>query len=165
MTKSKITNKKKLRKKKEIPQSIVSTDIIFKTILTGSYPVTADRMMISKALSTLRGLEIRKDEKAEMSLLNAYRQCRETVLKTIIKAIVDNNMRLVDGQIIMEMIAPEIVILSAWEYEHLDEADKMITPTIISASQRNAAKSALEILKTLDGNACADEGDDLEDTK
>jgi hypothetical protein len=143
-----IKSKTKIKKKKEKPPITKAVDRVYRTVLAGNYLPSMERISTSQALLTLRGIEIKKTEDLEAQLLSAYRACREKIIRTLLSAVLHNNLRLVDTQIILEMLRNEISMMGAWEYEHLDEADDIIAPTNTKEDDTKTLKS-LELFKAL----------------
>jgi hypothetical protein len=156
-----IKPKTKIKKKKEKTPVAQAIDRVYKTVLVGNYVPTMERIATSQALLTLRGIEIKKTDELEAQLFLAYRECREKIIRTLLTAVLHNNLRLVDTQIILEMLKNEISMMGAWEYEHLDEADEIISPTNTKEDDTKTLKS-LELFKALGGEDTEAEDDNHE---
>jgi hypothetical protein len=146
------------KKKAKSPTSKV-VDNVYSAVLTGNYQPNAERIATAQALITLRGVELHKNDELEGMLWAAYRDCREKVVKTILSSVLSNNLRLIDAQIILEMIRNEAAMISSWEYEHLDYADELISPLTKDEPLAKSSKT-LELFKALGGTTPAEEEDD-----
>jgi hypothetical protein len=156
--KTKPAVKVKVNKKKSKSPSNKVTDKVFRAVLTGNFQPNAERLATAQALITLRTIELHKNDELETMLWSAYRECREKVVKTILGAVLKNKLRLIDAQIIVEMIKNETAMISAWEYEHLDTADELISPFTNDSVPIKTTKT-LELFKAL-GATPIDEEDD-----
>jgi len=150
--------KPKAKKKAAKSPITIAVDEVMRTVLTGNYPATPERIAISHALFTLRSLDIHKTEEVEKTMWLTYKECREKILRTVIYTVLKNNMRLIDVQIVLEMLKNEAAMISAWEYEHIDEADEIITPAMNKEMMESNAKM-IELFKSL-GNPPIMEEDD-----
>jgi hypothetical protein len=155
--KQKPKSKPKTKKKKTPVNSAV--DNVYASIMTGNYQPSPDRLATAQALMTLRGIEIKKTEELEVLLWAAYRGCREKIIKTLLGTVLANNLRLIDSQLLLEMLRNEVAMISAWEYEHLDEADNIIAP-LQSKPEAMKQSKTLELFKAL-GTTEADPEEDV----
>lgn len=150
--------KTKTKKKKGKSPVTKAVDNVYNAVLTGNYQATTERMATAHALITLRSIELHKNDELESMLYIAYKEYREKIVKLILTAVLTNNLRLVDSQIMIEMIKNEIAMISAWEYEHLDEADEIIIPLTDEGEAPKPLKT-LELFKAL-GTVDTDKEDD-----
>jgi hypothetical protein len=160
MTTKKIEIKPKIKPKKKKGKKPVAMAVenVYNSVLTGKYQASAERISTAQALMTLRSIELHKNEELETWLWAAYRDCREKMIKNLLTAALDHNLRLIDAQIILDLIRNEIALISAWEYEHLDEADEIIAPVSMNGDEKKPSKT-LELFKAL-GTPNEDKDDD-----
>jgi hypothetical protein len=150
MTTKKIEIKPKIKPKKKKGKNPVTTAVetIYGAVLGGKYQPTAERISTAQALMTLRGIELHKNEELETLLWAAYGDYREKLIKTLLGAALEHNLRLIDAQIVLDLIRNEMAMISAWEYEHLDEADSIIAPLSTNGAEKKPSKT-LELFKAL----------------
>lgn len=159
-TKKTETKVKTTTKKKKIKSPTAKAiDDIYNSVLTGNFQVNPERIATAQALVILRSIELRKNDELGTSLWIAYQECREPVLRSMLTAILKNGLRLIDAQIMMDMIKNEVAMLSAWEYEHLDEADEIIKHMEDKKYGIKTSKT-LELFKAIGSAKIKEEEDD-----
>lgn len=159
MTAKKTENKSKNKVKKKKNKTPVAKAVneVYTAVLTGKYQQNAERIATAQSLITLRSIEVRKSDELEMGLYGAYKECRERIIKLLLTTVLNNNLRLIDAQIVMEMLKNEVTMISAWEYEHLDEAEAIIAPLTEDIEIAHSSKT-IELFKAL-GNPSSSSGE------
>ena len=111
---------------KQNSEKMTTVDNVYNKALTGLMLTSPDRIATAMALEILRSIEIRKEPSVEKTVQQIYLDCKVSILKTLLKAVLENNLRFIDVPIIMDMIANDSHMLSVWEYENLEEADDLL---------------------------------------
>jgi hypothetical protein len=111
---------------KQNSEKMTTVDNVYNKALTGLMLTSPDRIATARALEILRSIEIRKEPSVEKTVQQIYLDCKVSILKTLLKAVLENNLRFIDVPIIMDMIANDSHMLSVWEYENLEEADDLL---------------------------------------
>jgi hypothetical protein len=117
-------------------EDVVNT--LYELIFKNAPPMTDNKLKIAMALSTLRMYEIDKENMAEYAIYSAINAIKEPIIKSIMKSIIDNNLRFIDAGVILSSIMKDVAGLSVWEYENLQIADGVLgTPEEPTVKENN----------------------------
>ena len=97
---------------KQNSEKMTTVDNVYNKALTGLMLTSPDRIATARALEILRSIEIRKEPSVEKTVQQIYLDCKVSILKTLLKAVLENNLRFIDVPIIMDMIANDSHMLS-----------------------------------------------------
>ena len=125
-TKKEVVQIQEDNENKQNSEKMTTVDNVYNKALTGLMLTSPDRIATARALEILRSIEIRKEPSVEKTVQQIYLDCKVSILKTLLKAVLENNLRFIDVPIIMDMIANDSHMLSVWEYENLEEADDLL---------------------------------------
>jgi len=131
---------------KQNSEKMTTVDNVYNKALTGLMLTSPDRIATARALEILRSIEIRKEPSVEKTVQQIYLDCKVSILKTLLKAVLENNLRFIDVPIIMDMIANDSHMLSVWEYENLEEADDLLNENSLKIK---TGLSSMDLFNTL----------------
>lgn len=103
-----------------------TSEEVFALMMTPSIPMNTERMMEAQAVITLRKLEIRKESGEEVSVNRAHMMVRDFVFNIVLKACMENGLRLVDVAIVMEQLYNESLSIPVWEYNNFKLANYLL---------------------------------------
>jgi len=162
-TKNKQKPKETVKKVKVDPEEMArqerqsTVDDVYELALSGLMLNNQDRVATARALEVLRSIEMRKEPAVEQTIQVSYQKCKVKILKLLIEEVLEKNLRFIDVPIILEMIANDSHMLSVWEYENLDEADRILNGVV---PQTRSGMSSMELFNSLGLTMKEMEGDD-----